>query len=337
MVPTTWNNLYLVGIVPAAVFALAVYFLTDWGPNKKIDLSNPATHVIITGGSSGIGLSTAKILRSKGCTVTIISRGEENLKAAKKDIDAATVGKPGSLQYFSADVSNKEQITAAIEEACAKVGGRVDVLVMSAGVSRPGLIDVVETKFFDMAMKINYLGSIYSCLAVVPKMKAQRSGRLIFISSLAGLSGIVGFSSYTPTKYAIRGLAQTLHMELRPWGIYSTLVNPPDVDTPMLQEEMQWKPEETKLISEGGGLLSAEQIAWPVVKSITNWSFMVNPGFDGWLLGLMSADISTPCHSWVRAMLEILLAGPLRFVGLVYLTMWNKTCTDVHRKNHLKR
>jgi 3-dehydrosphinganine reductase len=330
----TWSYPYLAGIVPAALFLLSLLFLYDRGPRKKIDLSNPETHVIVTGGSSGIGLATAKILRTKyGCTVTIISRDRQKLEDAKREIDSVSVGKNGSLQYFAADVSNKEEIAKAINDACAKVpGGRVDVLVMSAGVSRPGLIDVVDTSFFERAMKINYLGSIYSCLAVIPKMKEQRNGRLIYISSLAGLSGLIGFSSYTPTKYAIRGLAQCTQMELRPWGIYSVLVNPPDVDTPMLHEEMQWKPQETKIISEGGGFLTAEQIAAPVVKSINNWAFMVNPGFDGWLLGLMSADISTPVNSYFRAFAEVMLAGPLRLVGLVYLTMWNKVCTDCHKK-----
>lgn len=232
-------------------FFFVLYLISDTGPTDKIDLTNPDTHVIVTGGSSGVGLSTALLLREHGCTVTIISRDRKKLEETKRMIDSQTKSTKGSLNIESADVSNRDQITAAINRCCVKMNGRCDILILSAGVSRPGYIDEVAPEMIEKQMSINYLGSLYSAIAVLPIMKSQRYGRIIFISSLAGLAATIGFGAYSPSKFAVRGLAEVLAMELKPYNIYTTLVNPPDVDTPMLAEEMQWKPLETKLISSG--------------------------------------------------------------------------------------
>jgi len=78
---------------------------------------------------------------------------------------------------------------------------------------------------------------------------------------MAGLVGIFGYTAYTPTKYALRGFAESLHMELRPHNIRVSLSFPPDVDTPQLAEENKYKPAETKAIAEGAGLFTADQLA----------------------------------------------------------------------------
>lgn len=314
------------------VFVGMVYMVTDSGPKGDINLNQPTTHVIITGGSSGIGLATAHMLRAKGCSVTIVARNLNKLNAAKVEIDSKHAGKPGSLDIISADVSNREQLEAAVKAGCIKHGNRVDVMIASAGVSRPGRVEDVPTAMYESMVNINYLGSLYSSLAVLPFMKEQGCGRLIFVSSLAGLAPMIGFSGYSPSKMAVRGLAEVLQMELRPFNIYTSLVNPPDVDTPMLADEMKYKPEECILLSEDGGLFSADDIATDIINAIQSWRFMVNTGIDGWLLGLVSTGISTPSHSLARSLLEIFGAGILRFVSLCYLTSWNKTCTDVHIK-----
>lgn len=122
-------------------------------------------------------------------------------------------------------------------------------------------------------------------------------------------------------------------MELRPFNIFTSLINPPDVDTPMLEEEMAFKPKECKIISEGGGLFSAEDLANDIMSAVDSWRFMVNTGFDGYLLGLSSAGISCPSHSTLNTFIEVFFAGFLRFVGLGYLWYWNRVCSQFHDKN----
>lgn len=142
---------------------------------------------------------------------------------------------------------------------------------------------------------------------------------------------MIGFAGYSPSKFAVRGLAEALQMELRPFNIFTTLINPPDVDTPMLKEEMAFKPDECKIISEGGGLFSAEDIAKDILSAVVSWRYMVNTGFDGYLLGLSSAGISCPSPSTLNTFMEIFFSGFLRFVGLVYLYYWNSVCTKYHK------
>jgi 3-dehydrosphinganine reductase len=235
------------------------------------------------------------------------------------------------IACISADVSKHAEIDAAVQKACAAHGGRVDALVASAGVARPGYVCDIDSSRLEQMINVNYLGVLHSVRAVVPAMKARGAGRLVLVSSLGGLVGTVGYAGYSPTKYAVRGLANALQMELLPHGIHTSLVCPPDVDTPQLADENRFKPAETAEIAADAGLFQPEQIADDIVSALAHWRFFVNTGFDGWLLGLISCDLSTPAHSAPRALLEIAAAGVLRFVSLGYLWSYNRICARHHR------
>lgn len=332
------SDLYRIVGIPVVVIILLliiVFMVTDSGPSAAVDLTNPATHVVITGGSSGIGLATAIMLRKKGCSVTIIARNEKKLNEAKEEIESNVPEEKrhkGSVNIFSADVGNADQIKAAIRSSAMQCGGRVDILIASAGSSRPGYVEDVALNMYEQMVRINYLGCVYATLAVLPYMKKANQGRIIFVSSLAGLTSMIGMGGYAASKFAVRGFAESLQMEMKPHNVYVSIVNPPDVDTPMLTEEMQWKPTETKLLSEDAGLFLADDIAVDIVACINSWRFMVNTGVDGWLLGLASPTLSTPCPSLGRALLEISLGSILRFVSLCYLASWNSICKSEHAK-----
>jgi 3-dehydrosphinganine reductase len=86
-------------------------------------------------------------------------------------------------------------------------------------------------------MRINYIGAVYCTKAVVDSMKNRHFGRIVFVSSQAGQLGVFGYTAYSASKFALRGLAESLQMELKPYNIYVTLSYPPDTDTPGLKEE----------------------------------------------------------------------------------------------------
>ena len=86
-------------------------------------------------------------------------------------------------------------------------------------------------------MRINYLGSVYCTKAVAESMKKLKFGRIVFVSSQAGQIGVFGYTAYSATKFALRGLVECLQMELKPYNIYVTLAYPPDTDTPGLKTE----------------------------------------------------------------------------------------------------
>lgn len=99
-------------------------------------------------------------------------------------------------------------------------------------------------------------------------MKKRRFGRIVFVSSQAGQIGIFGYSAYSATKFALRGLAESLQMELKPYNIYVTLSFPADTETPGFKEELKDKCEECRLISESSGLYSSNEVASGMIKSI---------------------------------------------------------------------
>jgi 3-dehydrosphinganine reductase len=134
------------------------------------------------------------------------------------------------------------------------------VLINCAGTSVPGLFEDLDAEVFEKMMRVNYFGSVFPTKAVVPSMKARSSGRIVFVSSQAGQLGVFGFSAYSPSKFALVGLAQVLRMELQPHGVCVSVAYPPDTDTPGFAEENTQKPEETRMISETAGLFKPDQV-----------------------------------------------------------------------------
>ena len=131
-------------------------------------------------------------------------------------------------------------------------------------------------------MQVNYIGAVQMTQCVVKGMKSRNEGKILFISSDAGLCGVFGFTSYSATKFALRGLAEALAMEvlniifsirwynigkkifiwqLKPYNVTVTVSCPPDTETPGFVDENKDKPDETRLISETAGLCSAESVA----------------------------------------------------------------------------
>lgn len=246
-------------------------------------------HALITGGSSGIGLALAGLLAARGARVSLVARDPSRLAAARLSILA---GSPAaSVSTASADVSVQHEVLAAIA-ASEAAHGPVDLLVTCAGVCQPGYFEEVPVAVFERTMAVNYLGTVYPLKAVVPGMRQRGRGSLLLVSSGAGLVGLFGYTPYSPTKFALRGLAEALRGELRSTGIRVTIVYPPDTDTPQLEQESRTKPAETRALTAGAGLWSAEAVARAALSGLEKGRFAVTPGFQltalFWLQGLLA-------------------------------------------------
>lgn len=142
---------------------------------------------------------------------------------------------------ISVDVAKDySQVESVIKQAQEKLGP-VDMLVNCAGTSLSGKFEEVEVDHFKKMMEVNYLGSVYPTRAVITTMKERRMGRIMFVSSQAGQIGLFGYTAYSPSKFALRGLAEALQMEMKPYNIYVTVAYPPDTDTPGFAEENKTK------------------------------------------------------------------------------------------------
>jgi 3-dehydrosphinganine reductase len=251
-------------------------------------------HAIITGGSSGIGKATAKLLASRGANLSLIARDRAKLEAAKAEITQAFPNSQVSI--FSADVSDRAQATQAITDAIAQQGAP-DILITSAGIAHPGYFQELPLEVFEQTMAINYFGTLYCIKAALPSMEARRHGSIVLISSGAGLIGIYGYTPYSSTKFALRGLAESLRSELKVAGIQVAIVYPPDTDTPQLAEEKKTKPLETQKITESAAMWTAENVAIAIVKGIENKRFAIAPGAEMTILHWLNSLIN-PLLNW---------------------------------------
>src|SRR5262249_14184390 len=118
-----------------------------------------SAHVIVTGGSSGIGLATARLLARRGAKVSLIARGRERLEAAAKELSAAS---------RAADVADRKAVTRAVAELEDEQGQPCDVLVTSAGLARPGRFLELEDEVFRQMIEVDYFGTLHALRAVVP-------------------------------------------------------------------------------------------------------------------------------------------------------------------------
>ena len=254
------------------------------------------SHAIITGGSSGIGKATAKLLASKGANISIIARTESILAEAKTEIEAASVNSNQQVVTIAADVSHREDIEAAIQKAIAQ-NGPVDYLITSAGIAQPGYFQDQAIAIFEQTMAINYFGTLYAIRSVVPQMLERKKGHIVLVSSGAGLIGIYGYTTYSPTKFALRGLAESLRGEMKVYGVNVSIVYPPDTDTPQLVAENKTKPEETKRITATADMWTAAGVAQEIVKGIEKKVFAIAPGLEISLLNRLHSILG-PGINW---------------------------------------
>jgi 3-dehydrosphinganine reductase len=247
-------------------------------------------HVLITGGSSGIGLALARQCACEGARLSLLARDKAKLAAARSAVAASSPSAPEAA-VLSADVAVEAEVLAAISEA-ERIHGPVDVLIACAGISRPGYFEEVPVGVFERSMAVNYFGTLYALKALVPAMRRRRGGAVVLISSGAGLHGFFGYTPYSPTKFALRGLAEALRAEMKDTGVHVMIVYPPDTDTGQLAEENLTKPVETAAITAKGGLWKAEDVARVTLEGLAKRRFAVTPGLQvtalAWLGGLFA-------------------------------------------------
>lgn len=254
-------------------------------------------NVYISGGSSGIGLATASRCVRAGANVVIFARDKARLAEAEASLRAASA--PGArVAALSLDVADPEATTRVLGEA-AKSHGAPFLVVNSAGIG--GAKAFIDESFakFDQRMKVNVYGVRNVIAALVPSMLGNGEGHIVNVSSLAGLIGVFGFTSYAASKFAVVGFSEALRTELKPKNIWVSVYCPPDVDTPMLAAEMEDKPAETIALSANAGLMSADDAAAALLDGVRRKRFLVIPGTQSrlvhlanrWLPGLREAIV----------------------------------------------
>lgn len=217
-------------------------------------------HVIITGGSQGIGAAVARATFAAGARVSLIARSENRLRSAAESVHP-------DVEWHVGDVTDEQSLSVAIDEL-ERRSGPCDIMICCAGIVLPGRFIDVPLSEFDEQWSANVRGSITAVKAVVPGMVRRGSGHVVLVSSTAGVLGVPGYTGYAATKFAIRGLAESLRYEIEPSGVHVTVLYPPDTDTPGYAAENQRKPPETAAISGRIKPLPAERVAASLIRGI---------------------------------------------------------------------
>lgn len=235
--------------------------------------------VYITGGSSGIGLATAKEFIKKGASVLLISRNIKKLVAAREILrNVQYQNNTQSIEICSMDISNNNEVNNAISSQLVSFG-IPDILINCAGIAYPDYFEKTPFNSYEKTISTNLTGTWNILSAIIPSMK--RGSHIVNVSSIGGFIGVFGFTAYSASKFAIIGLSESLRAELKPRGISVSILCPPDTDTPGMIEENKTKPKETYAVSGNVKLISADNVAIALLKGIRTNKFMIIPGFMG--------------------------------------------------------
>jgi 3-dehydrosphinganine reductase len=233
--------------------------------------------VLITGGSSGIGLSLARQLAQAQANVWVLARRPEQLEKAFKEIEAGRVHPSQKFGCISADVTNEQQINQELSQFIESTGVP-DILIHCAGYARPGLFNDLDTDVFRHEMDVNYFGMVYTSKKLVPGMVARRSGHIINISSMGGVIGTIGYTAYCAAKFAVRGFTDTLRYELKNTGVKVSIVYPPNTRTPGFEEENRTKPAITRALEDNAGEWQPDDVAKVILKDAARGKYAIVPG-----------------------------------------------------------
>ena len=185
--------------------------------------------VLVTGAGRGIGASIAKRFASEGAEVIVNYSGND--ETAQKTVDEITAT-GGQAQKYKCSVNDSESVKVMIDEII-KEFGRIDILVNNAGITKDGLMLRMTDEDFDRVIAVNLKGT-FNCTKYVSKyMLKQKSGKIINISSVVGLSGNAGQVNYSASKAGIIGITKSAAKELSSRGITVNAVAPGYVDTDM--------------------------------------------------------------------------------------------------------
>jgi NAD(P)-dependent dehydrogenase (short-subunit alcohol dehydrogenase family) len=227
------------------------------------------TTAYITGGGSGIGLALAETLARRGARIAAFDlRFSEEARARLRKVCPQVL-------FFEVDVRDAAGVEAAVNNAVAQTGAP-DVAINSAGVqvARPFL--EISSERYDFVVDINLKGSRNLAAAVLRHMRS--GGHLALVASIAGVVSNYGYAAYSSSKFGVVGLANALRIECKTQGIAVSVICPPEVETPMVEEERRTAPAVTMQTKQFAGTVKLDDLCMQVMHGLDRGRFMIVPG-----------------------------------------------------------
>ncbi|MBT1686255.1 SDR family NAD(P)-dependent oxidoreductase [Dawidia soli] len=213
---STRNRLLLAG----AAGAVALMAYSKWRQEQqKFALAGKV--VLITGGSRGLGLVLARMLAAKGARLAICARTPAALDVARQELEM--LGAP--VLTLPVDITDTAQVDSMIRQVVDHYG-RLDVLINNAGTIQVAPQEALNLDDYEKAMKTNFWAALYTTLSSIPYFRAQGGGRIVNITSIGGKVAVPHLLPYTASKFALVGLSEGMHTELKKHNIRVTTVVP---------------------------------------------------------------------------------------------------------------
>ncbi|MCY2961687.1 MAG: SDR family oxidoreductase [Planctomycetota bacterium] len=231
--------------------------------------------VLVTGASSGLGQALARRLASGPWRVVLTARPASLGRFAAAGI------RPGErLEILGLDVTDAEQRRAAVDRALERFG-RIDALVNNAGVAYRSVLEHVRDKERLAQMDVNFLAPMELVRLVLPGMRAQRSGRIVNVSSVGGMMAMPTMAVYAASKFALEGASEALWYEVRPFGVHVTLVEPGFIHSTSF-ENTRFTADSAQSLRERGDPYHAHyEHMEPFIARLMAWS-RSTPDFVAW-------------------------------------------------------
>eukprot|EP01029_Cantina_marsupialis_P028448 TRINITY_DN776187_c0_g1_i1.p1 TRINITY_DN776187_c0_g1~~TRINITY_DN776187_c0_g1_i1.p1 ORF type:complete len:334 (+),score=101.81 TRINITY_DN776187_c0_g1_i1:34-1035(+) len=306
----------LLAIAGVLVFLVIVSMIKRIFTNK---LDVREKHVIVFGGSKGIGLSFCEEIVREGANVTIIARSKKVLEEVTSSLMEKVIFSTQKISFQTCDVTSFESVKEAVRKAEEELGVP-KLVVNSAGFAKPAYFMDLTVEDYRRHIDLNYMGCIHIVKAVVKSMIVNGGGDIVLVSSPCGYVSFLGYSAYSPSKFAIRGFADAMRNELQGTSVNMHISYPPDTDTPGFTTENETKPKECLEISPGNPYPS-DSVAKCMINGLRRGDYhLPSPDFEQ-NLTLSSAIGLTPRNNgWMvlETLLQPVIAlGKSHFVHFV--------------------
>lgn len=233
--------------------------------------------VIITGGASGIGLGLVKHYLSKGYAVAVFDITSKDDLASSQDPELQSIISHPQTHFIQTNIANNGSVQSAVKQVHNTLGAP-NIVVNCAGILRAGPFTSLTADDFSTSYQVNVLGTRHLAAACLPLMR--KGDRFAMIASMAGTVGIYGYTAYGSSKFAVLGLAQCLRAEYASTGISISVICPPEIDTPMVVEEIRTMHPATRALKDFAGRLTLDEALPVIIKGIGQRKFMIIPGWQ---------------------------------------------------------